>query len=128
MTLSSLTRDKGVKICEPVPIYMCYSKSKIYIHAKLSENAAKTDCRKLNKWRPNILNIRNEFKKIRSLFMLVETSDSFSIKRLKLESRVDDHISINTIIRILQHNSYYYLNHEWKIWCQGMMAEHDHFL
>ena len=60
--------------------------------------------------------------------MLVETSDSFSIKWLKLESRVDDHVSINTIIRILQHNSYYYLNHEWKIWCQGMMAEHDHFL
>ena len=44
--------------------------------------------------------------------MLIETLDSFSNKRLKLESGVNDRISGNTFIRILKRNNYYYLNHK----------------
>ena len=44
--------------------------------------------------------------------MLIETLDSFSIKRLKLKSGVNDHISVNAIIRILKRNNFYDLNHK----------------
>ena len=53
--------------------------------------------------------------------MLRETLGSFSIKRLKLESGVDPHVSENTIMRILKLNEYHYLQSRKK----GLMSKHD---
>ena len=51
-----------------------YSKSNIYIHAKLPDEAAKTDGRKLNKGRPKVLSVRRDERKIiRTMLMLRET-------------------------------------------------------
>ena len=47
--------------------------------------------------------------------------DSFSIKRLKLESGVDPHVSGNTIIRILKRNKHHYLQSRNK----DFMSRHD---
>ena len=47
----SLHQDKGVKICDLVKRFPNYSKSNIYIQAKLQDEAAKTDGRKLNEER-----------------------------------------------------------------------------
>ena len=68
-----------------------YSKSNIYIYAKLPDEAAKTDGRILNKGRSKALIARDERKRIRTMSMLRETLGSFSIfsiKRLKLASGV----------------------------------------
>ena len=119
--LRYLHQDKGVKICDLVKRFPNYSKSNIYIHAKLPDEAAKTDGRKLNKGRPKVLTVRDKRKIIRTMLMLRETLDSFSIKQLKLESGVDLHVSDNTIIRILKCNKYHYLQSRKK----GLMSRHD---
>ena len=119
--LRYLHQDKGVKICDLVKRFPNYSKSNIYIHAKLPDEAAKTDGRKLNKGRPKVLTVRDERKIIRTMLMLRETLGSFSIKRLKLESGVDPHVSDNTIMRILKRNKYHYLQSRKK----GLMSRHD---
>ena len=49
--LRYLHQDKGVKICDLVKRFPNYSKSNIYIQAKLQDEAAKTDGRKLNEER-----------------------------------------------------------------------------
>ena len=114
-------QDKGVKICELVKRLPNYSKSNIYIHANFPDEAAKTDGRKLNEGRPKVLTVRDKRKIIRTMLMLRETSRSFSIKQLKLESGVDPHVSDNTIIRILNCNKYHYLQSRKK----GLMSRHD---
>ena len=96
-------------------------KSNIYIQAKLPYEAAKTDERKLNKERSKVLTLRDERKIIRTMLMLRETLGSFSIKRLKLESGVDPHVSDNIIIRILKRNKYHYLQSRKK----GLMSRHN---
>ena len=119
--LRYLHQDKGVKICDLVKRFPNYSKSNIYIHAKLPDEAAKTDGRKLNKGRPKVLTVRDERKIIRTMLILRETFSSFSIKRLKLESGVDPHVSDNIIIRILKRSKYHYLQSRKK----GFMSKHD---
>ena len=68
--LRYLHQDKGVKICDLVKGFPNYSKSNIYIHVKLPDEAAKTDGRKLNKGRPKVLTVRDERKIIRTMLML----------------------------------------------------------
>ena len=119
--LGYLHQDKGVKICDLVKRFPNYLKSNIYIHAKLPDEAAKIAGRKLKKGRPNVLTVRDERKIIRAMLMLRETLGSFSMKRLKLESRVDPHVSNNTIILILKSNKYHYLQSRKK----GLMLKHD---
>ena len=119
--LRYLHQDKGVKICELVKRYPNYSKSNIYIHAKLPDEDAKTDGRKLNKGRPTVFTINDERKIVSTMLVLRETLGSFCIKRLKLESGVDLHVSDNTIIRISKRNKYHYLQSRKK----GLMSMHD---
>ena len=107
--LRYLHQDKAVKIYDLVKRFPNYSKSNIYIHAKLPDEAAKTDGKKLNKGRSKVLTVRDERKIIRTMLMLRETLGSFSIKQLKLESGVDPHVSDNTVVRILNRNKYQYL-------------------
>ena len=57
-----------------------YSKSNIYIHAKLRNEIAKHDSTKLNKGRPMILTVRDKHQVIRTTLMLRETLGSFNIK------------------------------------------------
>ena len=109
MRLRYLHQDKAAKICYLVKRFPSYSKSNTYIHAKLPDEAAKSDDRKLNKGRSKFLTVREERKIIRTMMMLRETLGSFSIKRLILESGVDPHVSDNTIIRILKRNKYRHL-------------------
>ena len=72
--LRYLHQDKGVKICDLMKRFPNYSKSNIYIHAKLPDEAAKTDGRKLNKGRPKVLSARRDERKIiRTMLMLRET-------------------------------------------------------
>ena len=74
MKLRYLHQDKGVKICDLMKRFPNYSKSNIYIHAKLPDEAAKTDGRKLNKGRPKVLSVRSDERKIiRTMLMLRET-------------------------------------------------------
>ena len=91
--LRYLHQDKGVKIRELLKRFPNYSKPNVNIHAKLPDEAAKTDGRKLNKGRPKVLIVRDERKIIRTMLMLRETLGSFSIKRLKLEPGVHPHVS-----------------------------------
>ena len=121
MRLWYLHQDKGVKTCDLEKRFPSYSKSNTYIHAKLPDEAAKSDERKLNKGRPKVLIVRDERKIIRTMLMLRETLGSFSIKRLKLESGVDPHLSDNTIIRTLKRNKYHYLQLRKK----GLVSRHD---
>ena len=121
MRLRCLHQDKGVKICDLVKRFPNYSKCNIYIHAKLPDEAAKTDSRKLNKGRPKVFTVRDEAKIMRTMLMLRETLGSLSIKRLKLESGVDSHVSNNTIMRILKRNKYHYLQSRKK----DLMSRHD---
>ena len=102
-------QDEGLKLCDLVKRFPNYSKSNIYIHAKLPDEAAKTDGRKVNEGRPKVLTVRDERKIIRTMLMLRETWGSFSIKRLKLESGLYPHVSDNTVICILKRNKYHYL-------------------
>ena len=60
MRLWYLHQDKGVKICDLVKIFPNYSKPNVCILAKLPDEAAKTDGRKLNKGRPEVLTVRDE--------------------------------------------------------------------
>ena len=85
-----------------------HSESNIYIHAKLPDEVAKIDGRKLSKRKPKILNTRDELKMTRTLLMLRETLGLFSLAQLKHESEAD-HLLDNTIIRILKRNNYDYL-------------------
>ena len=55
--LRYLHQDKGVKICDLMRRFPNYSKSNICVHAKLPDEAAKTDGRKLNKGRPKVLTV-----------------------------------------------------------------------
>ena len=62
------------------------------------------------------------------MLMLRETSGSISIKRLKLESGVDLHVlAIQPYVSWNVTSTIIY-DHERKVWCQGMMPEHDCFL
>ena len=110
-----------IKKLKYVNLWKNYLKSNIYIHAKLPGEAAKTDGQKLNKGRPKVITIRHKHKIKTNMLMLRETLGSFSIKRLKLESGVDPHVSDNTIIHILKHNKYHYL----QSWKKGLMSRHD---
>ena len=74
-----------------------YSKSNVYIHAELPDEAAKTDVRKLNKRRPKVLTVTDECKIIRTMLMMRETLGSFSIEQVKLKSGVDPPVSDNTV-------------------------------
>ena len=51
MRLRYLHQDKAAKICYLVKRFPSYSKSNTYIRAKLPDEAAKIDDRKLNKGR-----------------------------------------------------------------------------
>ena len=53
--------------------------------------------------------------------MLRKSLGTFSIKRFKLESSVDPHVSDNTIIRILKRSKYHYLQSRKK----SFMSGHD---
>ena len=119
--LRYLHYNKRVKICELVKRFPNYSKSNIYIHAKLPDEAAKTDGRKLNKGRSKVLTVRDERTLIRTTLIFRKSSGSFSIKRFKLESGVDPHVSDNTIICILKRNKYHYLQSRKK----SLMSGHD---
>lgn len=119
--LRYLHQDKGIKICELVKRFPNYSKSNIYIHAKLPDEVRKVDSRKHNKGRPKIFSVRGERKIIRTLLMLRESLGSFSIKRLKLEAGVDAHVSDSTVVRVLRRNGYRYLQSRKK----GLMSKHD---
>ena len=55
--LRYLHQNKGVKTCDLMRRFPNYSKSNIYVHAKLPDEAAKTDGRKLNKGRPKVLTV-----------------------------------------------------------------------
>ena len=112
---------KILKICDLVKRFRNYLKSSISIHAKLPDEAAQTDGRKLNKGRLKVLTVRDECKIIKTMLMLRDTLGSFSIKRLKLESGVDPHVSDNTIIHILRCNKYHYLQSQKK----GLMSRHE---
>ena len=106
--LRYLKQAKGVKLWERMKRSPIHSESNIYIHAKLPGKVAKTDGRKLSQRRSKILNTRGEHKMTRTLLMLRETLGSFSLAQLKHGSEVD-HLLDNTIIRILKHNNYDYL-------------------
>ena len=69
------------------------SKSNIYIYAKLSDETAKIDGRKLNEEKPKVFTVRDKHKTIRAMLKLKATLDSFSIKQLSLDSGVGPHVS-----------------------------------
>ena len=119
--LRYLHQDKGVKIHELVKRFPKYSKSNIYIHAKLPDEVRKLDLRKHNKGRPKKLSIRDERKICRTLLMLRVNLGPFSIKRLKLEAGVDANISDQTVTRVLRRHGYHYLQSRKK----GLMSKHD---
>ena len=92
--LRYLHQDKGRKICELLKMkeFSCYSKSNVYLHAKLPIRSTKKDMRNNNKGRPRLLTDRDERSIVRAIGSLRETEGAFSVKRLRLEAGMEKKI------------------------------------
>ena len=121
--LRYLHQDKGIKVCELVKKkeFSQYSKSNIYIHAKLPVHNIITDQRSKNKGRPRLLSDRDNRKLIRAVGTLRNNEGSFSARRLKLEADIDLNVSDHTVRLSLNRHGYKYLQTRRK----GLMSQKD---
>ena len=121
--LRYLHQDKGKKICELLKMkqFSLYSKSNVYLHAKLPIRSAHNDLRDNNKGRPRLLTERDQRSIVRAIGSLREAEGSFSVKRLRLEAGIDKRISDCTVRRCLNELGYKYLQSRRK----GLMSRKD---
>lgn len=77
--LRYLQKDKRIKVCELANMrtFSCYSKSYVYIHAKLWINSLS-----LTVSRRRLLTVGNKRKFVRAIIKLRRTEGSFSARRL----------------------------------------------
>ena len=121
--LRYLHKDIGKRICELLKMkqFSIYSKSNVYLHAKLPIRSAHKDLRDNNKGQPRLLTERDQPSIVRAIGSLREAEGSFSVKRFRLEAGIDKRISDCTVRRCLNELGYKYLQSRRK----GLMSRKD---
>lgn len=96
MHIKFLHQDKGIKVLNILNIYLQYSKSSIYRHAKANIAYNPEDRRHTNARRPKLLTERDERKIITELHRVREQEGTFTSKRLQVCAGVT-HVTNHTI-------------------------------